>query len=217
VSATTAQAFAGPTATFTDADPGGMSSDYTATIEWGDGTESAGAISAGTGPGPYAVSGSHAYGSTGTFAITTTIKDAGGSKTVVTCGTLAFAFAPGGGSFVIGDENSATGTPVTFLGAKWWKNNSLSGGGAPPSFKGFAETPATPSCRTRWGADPGNGTPPPSGPFPADMGVIVSSRITKSGPQISGDTVHIVVVKTNPGYQPNPGHAGAGTVEAQVC
>jgi len=217
VSATTAQAFAGPTATFTDGDPGGMSSDYTAMIEWGDGTESAGAISAGTGPGPYTVSGSHAYGSTGTFAITTTIKDAGGSKTVATCRTLAFAFAPGGGSFVIGDENSASGTPVTFWGAKWWKNNSLSGGSAPPSFKGFAETPATPSCGTGWGADPGNSAPPPNGPFPADMGVIVSSRITKSGPRISGDTVHIAVVKTNAGYRPNLGHVGAGTVEAQVC
>jgi hypothetical protein len=215
--ATTVQAFAGPTAKFTDGDPGGMSSDYAAKVEWGDGTESAGAISAGSGPGPYTVSGSHTYGSTGTFTITTTIKDAGGSKTVATCRTLVFAFAPGGGSFVIGDENSATGTPVTFWGAKWWKDNVLSGGSAPPSFKGFAEEPATPSCGTDWGADPGNSTPPPKGPLPADMGVIVSSKITKSGSQISGNTVHIVVVKTNPGYQPNPGHAGTGTVEAQVC
>jgi hypothetical protein len=217
VPATTVQAFAGPTATFTDADPGGMSSDYSAQIEWGDGTESPGAISAGTGPGPYTVSGSHAYGSTGTFTITTTIKDAGGSKTVARCRTLVFALAPGGGSFVIGDENSATGTAVTFWGAKWWKNNSLSGGGAPPSFKGFAEKPATSSCGAGWGADPGNSTPPPNGPVPADMGVIVSSKVTKSGSQISGDTVHIVIVKTNPGYQSNPGHAGTGTVEAQVC
>jgi Bacterial Ig-like domain (group 1) len=214
---TTVQAFAGPTATFTDADPGGMSSDYTAKVEWGDGTESAGTVSAGTGTGPYTVSGSHAYSSTGPFTITTTITDAGGSKTVATCRTLVFAFAPGGGSFVIGDENSATGTPVSFWGAKWWKNNSLSGGSVPPSFKGFAENPATPSCGTGWSTDPGNSTPPPAGPLPADMGVIVASKITKSGSQIAGDTVHIVVVKTNPGYQPNPGHAGTGTVEAQVC
>jgi Bacterial Ig-like domain (group 1) len=215
--ATTVQAFAGPTATFTDADPGGMSSDYTAKVEWGDGTESAGTVSAGTGPGPYTVSGSHAYSSTGPFTITTTITDAGGSKTVATCRTLVFAFAPGGGSFVIGDENSATGTLVSFWGAKWWKNNSLSGGSAPPSFKGFAENPATPSCGTGWSTDPGNSTPPPNGPLPADMGIIVASKITKSGSQIAGDTVHIVVVKTNPGYRPNPGHAGTGTVEAQVC
>jgi hypothetical protein len=49
------------------------------------------------------------------------------------------------------------------------------------------------------------------------MGVIVTSRATKTGPRISGNTVHIVVVKVDPGYQPNPGHAGTGTVVIQVC
>jgi Bacterial Ig-like domain (group 1) len=215
--ATTVQAFAGPTATFTDGDPGGMSSDYSATINWGDSSSSSGTVSTGTGPGPYTVSGTHAYTSTGTFTITTTITDVGGSQTVATCKTLVFAFAPGGGSFVIGDKNAATGTAVTFWGAQWWKLNLLSGGSAPASFKGFAEKPATPSCGTGWSTDAGNSTPPPNGPLPADLGVIVSSKITKSGSRIAGDTVHIVVVKTNPGYQPNPGHAGTGTVEAQVC
>src|SRR5207237_8872333 len=38
------------------------------------------------------------------------------------------------------------------------------------------------------------------------MAVIVSSHITKRGPVISGDIVHIVLVQTNPGYGPNPGH-----------
>ena len=49
------------------------------------------------------------------------------------------------------------------------------------------------------------------------MGVIVSSKISQSGSQISGNTVHLVVVKTNTGYAPDPGHAGTGTVVAQVC
>jgi hypothetical protein len=49
------------------------------------------------------------------------------------------------------------------------------------------------------------------------MAVIVASSYAKSGSTISGNTVHIVIVKTNAGYQPNPGHAGTGTVEAQVC
>jgi hypothetical protein len=211
------KAFAGPTATFTDADPGGTSSDYTATIDWGDSSTSAGTVSPGTGNGPYTVSGTHTYASTGTFTITTTIKDAGGSQTVATCNTLVFAFAPGGGSFSIGDGNSATGTHVTFWGAQWWKLNSLSGGAAPSAFKGFAKNPAQPSCGTGWSTDPGNSAPPPNGPLPADMGVIVTSKVTKSGSQISGNTPHIVVVKVDPGYEPNPGHAGTGTVEAQVC
>jgi hypothetical protein len=50
------------------------------------------------------------------------------------------------------------------------------------------------------------------------MAVIVSSHITKRGPVISGDIVHIVLVRTNPGYGPNPGHPGTGTiVVANLC
>jgi hypothetical protein len=49
------------------------------------------------------------------------------------------------------------------------------------------------------------------------MAVIVTSSADKSGSTISGSTVHIVIVKTNPGYAPNPGHAGTGTVVAVVC
>ncbi len=49
------------------------------------------------------------------------------------------------------------------------------------------------------------------------MAVIASSSISKSGPTISGDIPHIVVVTTNPGYAPNPGHPGTGSVVAIVC
>jgi hypothetical protein len=41
--------------------------------------------------------------------------------------------------------------------------------------------------------------------------------ITKSGPIISGDIPKMVIVHTDPGYEPNPGHAGTGTVTAIVC
>jgi hypothetical protein len=216
------QAFAGSTATFTDSNPGGTNSDFSATIEWGDGTESAGVVSAGEGHGPYTVSGSHVYSFTGPVTITTTITDVGGSKTVARCSTVVFAFPTGGGAFVIGDENALNGTAVTFWGSQWWKENSLSGNTAsaqkvPASFKGFAEEPATPSCGVGWTADPGNSTPPPAGPLPAYMGVIVTSTSKRAGPTIVGDTIHIVVVKTDSGYQPNPGHPGTGMVVARVC
>jgi uncharacterized repeat protein (TIGR01451 family) len=132
--------------------------------------------------------------------------------------TCAFVYAiSAGGSFVIADLNSAVGTSVTFWGAQWWKLNSLSGGAAPAAFKGFEDTPPAPSCGTNWTTDPGNSTPPPAGPLPAYMAVIVSSLISKSGSTISGNTPHIVIVKTNPGYDANPGHAGTGTVFAQIC
>ena len=49
----------GVVATFSDADPGGTLSDYTASIRWGDGTSSAATISASG--GGFAVSGTHHY------------------------------------------------------------------------------------------------------------------------------------------------------------
>lgn len=215
--ATTSPAYGGPVASFQDA-AGGSSdpADMSATIDWGDGTTSAGTVSP-TGGGSYSVSGSHTYTSTGPFTITTHISDRGGSTTSASCQVLTFAFAPGGGAFVIGDRNSGAGQHVEFWGAQWWNQNSPSGGSAPASFKGFALNPARPSCGVSWSTSPGNSTPPPSGPLPAYMGVIVSSKITKSGSTIAGDTLHIVVVKTDPGYQPDPGHPGTGTVVAQVC
>lgn len=140
-----------------------------------------------------------------------------GSHTVGCTASSGFPSAPGGGSFVIGNLNSAIGTSVEFWGAQWAKLNRLSGGPAPASFKGFAESPKTPACGTDWSADPGNSTPPPAAPLPALMAVIVTSSATKSGNMISGNTLHIVIVMTNPGYAPNPGHAGTGTVVLNVC
>ena len=49
------------------------------------------------------------------------------------------------------------------------------------------------------------------------MGVLVASTATKSGSTISGNTVKIVVVKTDPGYSTNPGHDGTGTYVATYC
>jgi hypothetical protein len=122
------------------------------------------------------------------------------------------------GSFVIGDKNAAMGSSVTFWGAKWAKLNTLSGGPAPASFKGFADetTANPPTCGQHWGSDPGASSNPPAS-VPQVMPVIVSSSIGKSKSDISGDTVHVVLVKTNPGYAPSPGHAGTGTVVGTLC
>lgn len=218
-SATSLQSYNGLTATFTDAAGPlyGTLTDFSATINWGDGTVATAGTVSGPNGGPYAVSGTHTYATTGTFLITTTINDVGGSTAMTYCTTLGFAFAPGGGSFVIGDKNAAIGKSVTFWGSQWAKVNSLSGGSAPSSFKGFAEAPLTPACGVGWSFDPGNSTPPPAGPLPAYMGVIVTSSVSMHGTQTSGNTVNIVIVKTNSGYAPDPGHPGTGTVVAVVC
>jgi hypothetical protein len=78
----------GTVAGFTDADPGGTVSDYTATITWGDGSAS----SAGTvGPG-FTVTGGHTYAQPGVYTTTVTITDAGGS-TVTTHGQAVISSA----------------------------------------------------------------------------------------------------------------------------
>jgi hypothetical protein len=122
------------------------------------------------------------------------------------------------GSFVIGDGNATVGQNVTFWGARWSSLNSLSGGQAPASFKGFASHIPNnpPQCGDHWASEPGNSSAPPAS-VPQYMAVIASGSITKSGSTIPGDAPEIVVVKTNPGYAPDPGHAGTGTVVAIVC
>ena len=127
------------------------------------------------------------------------------------------SFAPGGGAFAIGDLNASSGSSVTFWGAQWWMRNHLSGGLAPATFKGFALNPSTPSCGTGWSTDPGNSAPPPKGPLPQYMGVIVTSSARQSGAMITGNTTHMVVVRTNTGYAADPASPGTGTVVAQVC
>jgi uncharacterized repeat protein (TIGR01451 family) len=131
--------------------------------------------------------------------------------------TFVYCVAPSGGNFVIGDNNAAIGTSVTFWGAQWSTLNSLTGGGAPASFKGFEKTPPSVACDTSWTSSPGDSAHPPPAPLPEFMAVIVSSSITKTGSTIHGDTVHMVIVRTNSGYGPDPGHPGTGEVVAQIC
>jgi hypothetical protein len=133
-----------------------------------------------------------------------------------------FEFAPGGGAFVLGDLTVAaatSATTVTFWGAEWASLNALSGGAAPPSFKGFASTFSStpPTCGGTWTGSVGNSVKPPDGPLPAFMGVLVASSITKSGNTISGNIASIVIVTPNPGYATNPGHPGTGQIVAVVC
>jgi hypothetical protein len=123
------------------------------------------------------------------------------------------------GAFVIGDKSAGAptvGKSINFWGAQWAKKNSLSGGSAPAAFKGFADTPTSPSCGTNWKTRPGNSSNPPS-TLPSQIIVIVSSKVTKSGSSIGGDTVHLVLVNVGPGYGPNPGHAGNGTIASVIC
>ena len=126
---------------------------------------------------------------------------------------LIYGYPTGGGTFVIGDNNDNLGGSVTFWGAQWEKLNSMTGGGANASFKGFATGPTPPTVGATFTAAPGNSAPSPAA-VPEYIGIIVTSKVTKSGSNITGTIVGLVVVKVNPGYAGNPGNAGTGTIVA---
>ena len=211
------QTYAGVVAAFLDANPFGTASEFTATINWGDGTPAtAGTITGPTG-GPFIVNGAHTYASTGSFTVTTTINSVGGSTATTSC-TFLIGAVTTGGSFVIGDLDATVGKAVTFWGAQWSKRNSLSGGPAPSSFKGFANNPTSnPACGQTWSTDPGNSSGPPPPPLPAFIIARAAGSISKSGSTISGNTPHLVIVQVDPGYSANPGHPGTGTVVGVLC
>jgi hypothetical protein len=121
-------------------------------------------------------------------------------------------------NFVIGDNNAIVGNQVTFWGSQWASLNSLSGGAAPSSFKGFANATSTEpaTCGGTWTGESGSSSAPPA-TLPDYITVIVSSSVSKNGSAISGDIRKLVVVKTNAGYVPDPSHAGTGTVVSVVC
>jgi hypothetical protein len=142
---------------------------------------------------------------------------------------LVFSYLPAGGGFALGDKAVAaatSGTTLTWWGSQWATLNPLSGGAAPSSFKGFAQTFASgttavtdPVCGGTWTTTTGGSATPPS-TVPAYMAVVVPSKVTQSGTttvKISGTIAKIVIVKTNPGYQPDPTHPGTGTMVATLC
>jgi hypothetical protein len=133
---------------------------------------------------------------------------------------VVFAF-PARGAFVLGDQTVAaatSSTSLTWWSHSWTERNSLSGGAVNHSFKGFASAlpSSPPPCGAAWKTSPGNSSDPP-GSVPSYMGVLVSSSVTKSGSTFAGNIAKIVVVLTQPGYGPNPGSPGTGTVVATYC
>ena len=217
------QVFSGTVASFTDADPAGVAADYTATINWGDGTTGSGIVAAGA--SSFIVTGSHTFAATalGPQIITVTVCDAGGSCATATSQALVFTYTAGG-AFVVGNSSAGsltagaigTGNAVMFWGAQWTSANVMSGGTAPAAFKGFANNPVTPACGTAWSTVPGN-SPPPPGTVPSYTAMTVASSIVQAGPQINGDSSHIVIVRVDPGYTSDPGYAGTAVIVGVLC
>jgi PKD repeat protein len=110
-------AFSGVVATFTDADPNGVTSDYTDTIDWGDGTTTSGTIVA-NGSGGFNVVGTHTYAEEGASTIHVTIKDVGGSMAMATSAAAvqdAALTATANPVNVSGEDVTFSGVVATFM------------------------------------------------------------------------------------------------------
>jgi FG-GAP-like repeat len=94
-------------ATFTDTYTGNVASDFTANIDWGDGTTSSGTVS-GSG-GSFTVTGSHAYATPGTDQFTVTVFDDDlGSATASGSGTATIAARTVTGQMVLTSATEGT-------------------------------------------------------------------------------------------------------------
>jgi hypothetical protein len=204
--------YSGSVASFTDSDLTATADMFSASIDWGDGTTSEGVVTGAN--GSFGVAGSHTYAGTGPHTITTSIAGTDGSTATASSDVVVYDYPAGGATFVIGD-GSATGR-VTFWSPQWAKKNVLSHGSASPSFKGFAMSPATPTCGSAWRTNSDLVVLPPA-PLPDYTAVIVTSSVTKTGSIVSGPTTHLVVVRVDPGYTADPSLTYTGTVVATIC
>jgi PKD repeat protein len=91
--------FSGAVADVTDSRSGAAASALNATIDWGDGTQTAGTTA---GP-PFTVSGSHTYADEGSFTVKVTVTDTGDSS-----------MGSGMQSESVQEKDALTGTPLNF-------------------------------------------------------------------------------------------------------
>ena len=117
VSATEGTAFTGALATFTSNDTSLAAGDFTATIDWGEGTTSTGSVSGSA--GSFSVLGTHTYSEESTEAIHVTVAaNSGQSITLASSATVADApLAAAGASLKVARNDSMAVTVATFTDA----------------------------------------------------------------------------------------------------
>jgi len=140
-------------ATFTDPDPKSTAGEYSATIDWGDGSSSPGSVGGPTG-GPFTVLGGHAYAEEGTANVTVTIVDpdnASNRATVTSTATVADAALAS-----VTPPTIQAGNPVNAVVAKFTDADPA---GTVPDY----------TATINWGdgspASPGSVSGPDGGPF----------------------------------------------------
>ena len=112
LSGTEGAALAATVATFTDANPNAPLSDFTATINWGDGRNSIGTITENA--GVFSVAGTHTYAEEGSYTSVVTISDVGGSTAQATStATIADAPLTAGATTVTGGVEGVTAATLS--------------------------------------------------------------------------------------------------------
>jgi hypothetical protein len=100
ISGTEQAPVSGTVANFSDANPDASAADYVATVNWGDGSSTAGTVTKQS-PGAFSVSASHTYAEEGSYPTAVTINDKGGASITV------------GGTATIADAALTAGSAVT--------------------------------------------------------------------------------------------------------
>jgi hypothetical protein len=95
------QAFTGTVATFTDRNTSNVASDFSATINWGDGTTTAGVIT--DTRGAISVAGTHTYAGSGQDAVTVTLTDEAPGTATASAHSTAKVASPGIGTLIASD------------------------------------------------------------------------------------------------------------------
>ena len=124
-------AYNGPVGSFTDpGNPLQVVSDFTATIDWGDGATTAGTLSGSTG-GPFTISGSHTYSAAGVFPVKATFSDDPPSILSATINSTATVVGPPtlSKSFGAATVQQYQGTSLQFVVANPNTTASLTGVG----------------------------------------------------------------------------------------
>jgi hypothetical protein len=120
ISATALVPFSGVLATFVDQDPAGNADDFTATIDWGDGSTSLGFVRAAS--GGFEIDGTHSYVTAGNFTTTASIVDTAGSSasatgTATVVGNTDLPLTPTALTFNSIEQTEFSGTVATFTDA----------------------------------------------------------------------------------------------------
>jgi hypothetical protein len=127
ISSTEGQSFSGSVATFTDTNPAAVAADFTASIDWGDGTTTTGSVAGGN--GTFTVSGSHTYADEGSYTTSVTLTDdAPGTATASASATAnvaeADALTPLGVTFGTTEGRAFSGSVATFTDTGYPNNTA---------------------------------------------------------------------------------------------